>query len=315
MTNQVQKFDLKTEIYTLEGKFNELAVDGVKFQQEALFAMQAIEASQHLKGAAISNKFKLHSAILNIATIGLSLNPALKLAYLVPRAVKKGAPPSVNLDISYMGLVKLATDSGSIRWAQAEIVRKNDKFTYRGPGFQAIHEMENPFSQEQRGEIVGVYATAKTSDGDFLVTIMSKQEIDAIMLRSKASSGPWQSDYEEMAKKTVIKRASKLWPKSERLVQAVDVINEHEGIDFEEEIKPQAPQIDYDQKNKIVESVSKLIQDATKDLTAQQKGEFLAKIKVRSLADLKRMGIEQLSELSNSLQAPKQITTNEIPFE
>jgi recombinational DNA repair protein RecT len=63
---------------------------------------------------------------------------------------------------------------------------------------------------------------------------MSKAECDSIRDKSSqaAKNGPWVTFYEEMLKKTCIKRASKLWPKSERVQTAVEVLNEHEGSDF-----------------------------------------------------------------------------------
>jgi recombinational DNA repair protein RecT len=114
---------------------------------------------------------------------------------------------------------------------QAEVVKAKDTFEYQGVGKAPIHKM-NPFGD--RGDVIGVYCVAKLSSGEFLSTVMSKQDCDAIRDKSSsaAKSGPWKDFYEEMLKKTVIKRASKLWPKSERVQQAVEVLNEHEGIEF-----------------------------------------------------------------------------------
>ena len=64
-----------------------------------------------------------------------------------------------------MGLVKLATDSGSVRWVKAELVYEQDRFTidgYRKPPTPAT----TPFAKD-RGALVGVYCVAKTSDGDY----------------------------------------------------------------------------------------------------------------------------------------------------
>jgi recombination protein RecT len=235
MSNELATVD--NFVYSLENDFNAVNAFKLNFQRESLFALQLLKNNTYLMDTAGENQFSLQSAIINLAAIGISLNPASKLAYLVPR--KK----AICLDISAIGLLKLATDSGSVRWAQAEIVRKNDRFEYTGVSTLPIHEME-PFSN--RGEIIGVYTVAKTNDGDFLVSVMSKQECHDIRDRSEAwksyaqgktKSCPWASDEGEMMKKTVIKRASKLWPKSERLDQAVDVINMHEGIDFKNETR------------------------------------------------------------------------------
>jgi len=212
-------------VYSVEKDFKQTNDYGLNFAKEAGFALQLLSGNDYLLKAAKSNPEALEYALINLASIGISLNPALKESYLVPRGGK------ICLDISYMGLIKLATDTGSIVWVQAEIVKKNDKFTYNGVGQAPIHSADF-FSD--RGEVVGVYTVAKLSTGEFLSTVMSKAECDSIRDKSSqaSKSGPWQTFPEEMMKKTVIKRASKLWPKSERLDTAVDVLNQHEGIDL-----------------------------------------------------------------------------------
>lgn len=204
----------------------------VTYSQEASFASQSIKKNSYLAKIAEQRPDTLIDAVINIASIGLSLNPATSHAYLVPR------DGVCCLDISYMGLIKLATDSGSIEWAKAQMVYENDTFTYMGVSAEPEHKM-NPFSKD-RGEFIGCYCIAKTNEGDYLTEMMSADDIYAVrnksMAYSKSNSGPWVDFFGEMAKKTVIKRASKTWPKSdknERLQEAIKVINEHEGIDFE----------------------------------------------------------------------------------
>jgi len=97
----------------------------------------------------------------------------------------------------------------------------------------------NPFCKD-RGKIVGAYVVAKTCHGDYLTTPMSIDEIYEIRNRSEAYKkgyGPWVDFEGEMIKKTVVKRAAKLWPRTPQIMQlekAIDVVNEHEGINFEE---------------------------------------------------------------------------------
>ncbi|WP_176686069.1 recombinase RecT, partial [Escherichia coli] len=70
-----------------------------------------------------------------------------------------------------------------------------------------------------RGDIVGVYCTVKTPAGDYLTEEMSLAEIEAVRKTSKAAfsdKGPWVNHWNEMARKTVVKRASKYWPKASR---------------------------------------------------------------------------------------------------
>lgn len=206
----------------------------VTWEKESQFAIQLLQANDYLANVARQNPAATQNAIINVAAIGVTLNPAMKHAYLVPRKGK------VCLDISYMGLIDLACDSGSIRWAQAVIVRKNDNFRLTGLGERPIHD-HSPFGD--RGDIVGVYCTAKTSDGDYLTECMSIEDVYKIRDRSESYSkkkqGPWVSDPEEMIKKTVVKRAYKYWPKVERLATAIEYQNTYmgEGIELEPVMK------------------------------------------------------------------------------
>jgi recombination protein RecT len=212
-----------------------LTDDAISWAKESQFAMQMLQSNQYLNEAAWKNKASLKNAIINVASIGISLNPALKHAYLVPRSVKKGAPAAICLDISYMGLMHLAQQTGSILWGQAKIVYAGDKYENTGIDSAPSHK-SNPFKpNKDRGEVIGAYCTVKTSDGSYLTEEMNIDELNKIRDSSKASNGPWKTWPEEMMRKSVVKRASKYWPKVDRLSQAVDVINQHEGIDFQEE--------------------------------------------------------------------------------
>ena len=212
-----------------ERKFTEIAAaEGnlVTYQKEAMFAMQTIQGNDYLQGVPPQS---IQNAVINVASIGLSLNPALSFAYLVPRDGK------CCLDISYKGMVKLATDTGSIQWSKAELVRENDEFEIISMDQLPTHKF-NPFATEaDRGEVIGGYCVAKLADGSHMIETMSREELDKVRNSSKAKSAksPWQTWPTEMMKKTIIKRASKSWPKtSPRLAEAIKVVNEHEGLDL-----------------------------------------------------------------------------------
>jgi recombination protein RecT len=219
-------------IYEISPTFESVAVDkGITFAREAEFAIQAICASEYAIKIARENPQSVRDAVTNIGAIGISLNPAKKQAYLVPR---KGG---ISLVISYMGLLDLAIQSGAIMWGQSEQVFAADKFVLNGFDKPPLHE-RNPFATD-RGALVGAYVVVKTREGDYLTTTMTADEVFAIRERSDAwkkdKSGPWKTDEGEMVKKTVIKRAAKTWPRSDRVDAAVRHLNEHadEGITFE----------------------------------------------------------------------------------
>lgn len=224
MTNAVTT--IANEIYAARDSFVSVLTDRtLNFEREAEFAIQTITGNDFAMKMAMQNKQSVFNAVTNIAAIGISLNPAKRQAYLVPRDGK------ICLDISYMGLMDLAMATGSIKWAQAEIVYQHDSFALNGFDKPPTHTY-NPFAKE-RGEVVGVYVVVKTADGDYLTTCMSREDIDGIMNRSQSvksgKSSPWKTDYNEMAKKTVVKRAYKYWPKTDRLDKAIHHLNTDSG--------------------------------------------------------------------------------------
>jgi recombination protein RecT len=225
---------ISSDIYATRDAFLAVASEtGLNFEREAGFAVQLIQSSDYMTKIALSNRQSVVNAVTNIAAIGISLNPAKKQAYLVPRDGK------VCLDISYIGLMDLAMATGSIRWAQAEIVYTNDSFSLNGMDRPPTHSFD-PFSSD-RGDPRGVYVVVKTADGDYLTETMSEAEVNAIRDRSSAwkawiakkSSCPWVTDSDEMRKKTVVKRAYKYWPKTERLEQAIHHLNTDGGQGIE----------------------------------------------------------------------------------
>lgn len=217
-------------------KFQKLAkATGLNFDAEALYAYQACLRNKFLATVAMENPLSLRMAMVNVAAVGLTLNPALGFAFLVPRE------EAVCLDISYRGLIKIATETGSIRWGKAELVYSNDKFEYRGLAKAPTHVFD-PFGKS-RGEFVGAYCIAGIGTADeVLVEIMTAEEIILTRNCSKAwqkKKGPWVQWFGEMAKKTVIKRAAKTWPRlGERFGDALTILEDNgEGLVIDAEAK------------------------------------------------------------------------------
>jgi phage RecT family recombinase len=210
-----------------ESKF-EHAPLGMLFEQEKSYAVQLFAANDYLEKVARQSPISLLSAMANVASIGLSLNPAKKQAYLVPRGGK------ICLDPSYMGMCDLAIQSGTLEFVQAKAVYKNDTYINNGVDDKPSHSFD---AFGDRGEVVGFYCVAKTVLGAYLTTEMSKADTDGIMNRSESGKkkvGPWMTDYVQMALKTVIRQAFKMWPKTEkldRMALAVELSNENEEFE------------------------------------------------------------------------------------
>tara|TARA_R110000765_G_scaffold112073_1_gene204067 strand:+ start:505 stop:1374 length:870 start_codon:yes stop_codon:yes gene_type:complete len=199
-----------------------LGENKVEWVKESQFAIQILGNNKSLGDMALSAQASLQNAVINVAAIGISLNPALKHAYLVPRG------GIICLDISYMGLMHIAMQSGSIEWGQAKLVYANDEYQNTGIDKAPSHK-QNTFGD--KGFVVGAYCTVKTSSGDYLTEEMDINALNKVKATSKAIKGPWKQWPEEMMRKTVVKRASKYWPKVERLSTAIETLNAHEGLE------------------------------------------------------------------------------------
>lgn len=218
----------KNNFIANEESFTKINEYKLNFQKEIGFAIQNLQKNKTLLAAAKKNPVSMQNAISNIAAIGLTLNPADKLAYLIPRNGE------VCLDLSYMGLIRVSVDSGTIKLVQAKTIRQNDIFEYTSIDEKPIHKFDAKASDLERGEIVSVYCVAKTVDNEYLTEVMNLDDIKKVRSKSmsfKYGDGPWLDHFEEMAKKSVIRKASKLWPRSERLNLATSLLDNVDGYD------------------------------------------------------------------------------------
>lgn len=155
------------------------------------------------------------NSVMQAAQLGLEPGGPLGDAYLVPYK------ETCQLIVGYRGLISLARRSGQIESLEAHVVHAKDRFICRW-GLSPVLDHEPDWS-ENPGAIVAVYAVAKLKDGGTQAEVMTKPQVDAIRTRSRASGeGPWVSDYEEMARKTVVRRLCKYLPLSVELADALD---------------------------------------------------------------------------------------------
>jgi recombination protein RecT len=224
---------IKKEIGSVKSKFEAINTP-LEFIKEAGFAIRILEANDYLQKMEMKS---IRDSVINVAMIGLTLNPALKYCYLIPRKGK------CTLDISYMGMIKLLTDLGGVRNVTASIVNENDEFAFKKGTDAYIHHIPN---LKNPGNKYAVYAIAHFSTGGSQFEIMTRPEIEKVRNKSeswqneeKRQYSPWQTWEEEMWKKTVIKRLFKVLPKkqmSDNLLAALasEERNEVEDIAGEE---------------------------------------------------------------------------------
>jgi len=172
----------------------------------------------------------LLGACIQSAQVGLNLDPTLGEAYLVPYYHKASREKRAQFQVGYRGLIRLARNSGDVSSVFAMPVYKGEDYseeiTHNGPTFKHVPG-EGPYGRDQ---LRCVYMVCKFLTGGFHWGRMWSWEIDLIRDRSKAGqSGPWVTDYIEMAKKTVVRREAKYLPLS---TDAQRVIADDERIDL-----------------------------------------------------------------------------------
>ena len=195
----------------------------MNFNREAGFAIQILTNNPYLMKC---DPDSVKHAVVNVALTGITLNPALKYAYLVPRKVKNEL--KCILDISYMGMIKILTDAGAVKNVDAGVIYQNDRYDFRrgsDPYFKHVPALSG------RGEKIGAYAIAFLRDGGFQFEILGREDIEKVRATSESYKNeegrkysPWETWEDEMWKKTVLKRLFKLLPKtnfSDQLIAAI----------------------------------------------------------------------------------------------
>jgi len=161
-------------------------------------------------------------AIIQASQLGLEIG-VLGQAYLVPfKNSRKGGIYEAQLIPGYKGLISLARRSGEVTSIETNIVYENDEFDLSlGVDSNLTHK---PYLDGDRGKPRLVYGVAKFKDGGYHLEWMPMSEVNKIRARSKTSeSGPWVTDYDQMVRKTLIRRMANYLPMSIELQQALQV--------------------------------------------------------------------------------------------
>jgi recombination protein RecT len=165
---------------------------------------------------ALCSKPSFFSAMLTLSQLGLE--PDGRRAHLIPFRNKAGGY-DVQLILDYKGIAELVMRSGLVSFLHADVVCENDEFEYDRGQIQK-HKID---FRKSRGQVYAVYSICKFRDGNEKCEVMSVEDVEGIRSRSKAANGgPWVSDWNEMAKKTVFKRLSKWLPFSPEVRDALE---------------------------------------------------------------------------------------------
>lgn len=161
----------------------------------------------------------LLGALMLSAQLGLEPGP-LGHAYLVPFKNGRTGNYEVTWILGYKGIIDLAQRSGKLLSIESREVYTNDEFSFEyGLDPKLVHR---PVLDGERGEPRAYYGVAHFKDGGRYFLVMSKRDVDARRSRSKAKdSGPWVTDYDAMARKTVIRAMAPFLPLTVELAGAI----------------------------------------------------------------------------------------------
>ena len=152
-------------------------------------------------------------AMLTAASMGLEVNSPLGHAYLIPYG------NNCQFQLGYRGMIELAHRSGDIKSIEAHVVYANDEFDFE---FGLNPKLKHKPAKKDRGDATWVYAVYRTKDDGYGFEVMSVEDINRHRAKySKAKKSPWDSEWEGMAKKTVLKRVLKYAPLKTEFVRAM----------------------------------------------------------------------------------------------
>lgn len=204
------------------------------------------------------------AAMMNAAQLGLEPNTPLGQAYLIP--YRNHGKMECQFQLGYKGLIDLVYRNPNIQTVQAQCVYENDEFDYElGLEPKLVHKP----ALTDRGKLILVYALWKAENGGYGFEVMSKEDIDAHARKYSQSysstSSPWKSNYEEMAKKTVIKKCLKYAPLRSDMLRAVntdETIKSSISVDMSE-VAPNEVEGEYEEMEQQAETAAETSETET----------------------------------------------------
>jgi len=193
-------------------------------------------------------------SLIDVGVLGLTLSPAMKLAYLIPYKNQCTVSPS------YMGLEQIAYKTGFVEMIQTVLVYKNDH-EFNVWTDEAGRHITHREATSNRGEVTHAYCIAWFSSGKQHIEVMDKTEILACRdAATKKNFGKtpftWIGAFKhEMYKKSVMRRGWKHWPRTDnpRIAEMMSAVERADPMEFSNSIVTENTNIDQDGKDKLIE--------------------------------------------------------------
>ena len=212
-----EKKSMQQSIKAMEGEIKKALPSVMTPERFTRIVLSALSTNPKL-GSCTPQSFM--GSMMTSAQLGLEVNTPLGQAYILPYN-NKGVMEA-QFQLGYKGLIDLAYRSGEVELVQAHVVYENDHFECEfGLDPKLVHKP----ADSNRGEPIKVYAMFKTKSGGYGFDVMSMDDVKAHASKYSKAYGtgfsPWKSNFEEMAKKTVLKRVLKYAPMKSDFVRAV----------------------------------------------------------------------------------------------
>ncbi len=312
-SNPEEKKDFPAMLQKFKGEIERALPRHLNAERMARIALTAFRMTPKL---AECDPRSIFAAVIQSAQLGLEVG-LMGEAHLVPFGDQCQLIPG------YTGLMKLARQSGQVVDIYAHEVRAKDEFKLTlGLTRNLEHNplMANggfPAAEEERGEVIGFYAVAVFKDTSRTFVAMSRKEVERIRDNSRGyqaakrykKASLWDSDFVAMGLKTVIRRLTKLLPKSPELATALamDSAAEHgkgQNLDLNDVIDGSyTPVIDDDEvattpantaSQPAPETAKGKLEQAIDDMERTQSLEILDEVYIRAEAELDNADLEVL---------------------
>ncbi len=228
-----KSMDIADMIKVMEPQIKRALPEVITVERFTRMALSALNTTPKLREC---TQMSFLAALMNAAQLGLEPNTPLGQAYLIPYNNK--GTLECQFQIGYKGLIDLGYRNPNMQIISAQEVYENDEFIYElGLNPKLIHKP----ALKDRGEVKLFYGLFKLTNGGFGFEVMSKNDIDQYAKEYsksfESSYSPWTTNYNSMAKKTVIKQALKYAPLQadiRRILSTDESVKNDIGLDMTE---------------------------------------------------------------------------------
>ena len=238
-TNNSDKKTMQTYIKSMESEIKKALPSVITPERFTRMVLSAVSVNPQL-GSCTPSSFL--GAMMSAAQLGLEPNTALGQAYILP--YNNHGKLEAQFQLGYKGLIDLAYRSGEVEVVQAHVVYENDAFECE---YGLEPKLTHTPADKDRGEPIRVYAVFKTKSGGYGFEVMSMEDVRIHASKYSKSFNsnysPWKTNFEEMAKKTVLKKVLKYAPLKSDFVR---------GITQDESIKTEITDDMYSVPNEVV---------------------------------------------------------------